>query len=185
MVEALRFFGARRISVATPYPEWNNRQLRAYLEALGFDVLNVDGEPSAAASGNQGINDHDPEEVDQPDDGRFRELVRLLAKAIARLLGEGERVGHVADVLHEQQVAEVLEELACELRAALATARTPSRDGRSPTPASSRRSTPAARAGAAPGTASPARPRVPHRIVAGSASSSPSRGAARARGSSG
>ena len=32
VVEALRSFGARRISVATPYPEWNNQRLRAYLE---------------------------------------------------------------------------------------------------------------------------------------------------------
>ena len=63
VVEALRFFGARRVSVATPYPEWNNNQLRAYLAALGFEVLNVEGEPNAAASGNQGINDCDPEEV--------------------------------------------------------------------------------------------------------------------------
>ena len=49
--------------MATPYPDWNNRQLRAYLEALGFNVLNVEGEPRAAASGNQGINDFDPEDV--------------------------------------------------------------------------------------------------------------------------
>ena len=63
VVEALRFFGARRISVATPYPEWNNQRLRAYLEAQGFEVLNVDGEPRAAAAGNQGINDQDPEAV--------------------------------------------------------------------------------------------------------------------------
>ena len=63
VVDALRFFGAKRISVATPYPEWNNRQLRAYLEALGFEVLNVEGEPRAAKSGNQGINDQDPEDV--------------------------------------------------------------------------------------------------------------------------
>ena len=63
VVEALRFFGARRLSVATPYPEWNNRRLRAYLEAQCFEVLNVDGEPRAAAAGNQGINDQDPEEV--------------------------------------------------------------------------------------------------------------------------
>jgi maleate isomerase len=35
VVEALRFFGARRLSVATPYPEWNNQRLRAYLEAQG------------------------------------------------------------------------------------------------------------------------------------------------------
>ena len=63
VVEALRHVGARRISVATPYPEWNNHRLRAYLEASGFEVLNVEGEPHAAASGNQGINDHDPEDV--------------------------------------------------------------------------------------------------------------------------
>jgi maleate isomerase len=63
VVDALHHFGARRISVATPYPEWNNQRLRAYLEASGFEVLNVEGEPRAAAAGNQGINDHDPEEV--------------------------------------------------------------------------------------------------------------------------
>jgi maleate cis-trans isomerase len=60
VVEALRFFGARRISVATPYPEWNNRQLRAYLEAVGLEVLNLEAEPEAACAGNQGINDQDP-----------------------------------------------------------------------------------------------------------------------------
>ena len=63
VVAALRFFGARRLSVATPYPDWNNARLRAYLEASGFEVLNLEGEPHAARSGNQGINDHDPEEV--------------------------------------------------------------------------------------------------------------------------
>jgi maleate cis-trans isomerase len=63
VVEALRFFKARRVSVATPYPDWNNQQLRAYLEALGFEVLNVEGEPRAARSGNQGINDFGPEDV--------------------------------------------------------------------------------------------------------------------------
>jgi maleate cis-trans isomerase len=63
VVEALRFFGAERISVATPYPEWNNQKLRAYLETAGFEVLNVDGEPVAARSGAQGINDQDPESV--------------------------------------------------------------------------------------------------------------------------
>ena len=63
VVEALRFFGARRLSVATPYPDWNNQKLRGYLEALGFEVLNLEGEPRAAKSGNQGINDQDPEDV--------------------------------------------------------------------------------------------------------------------------
>ena len=63
VVEALRHVGAKKISVATPYPDWNNGKLRAYLEAQGFEVLNVAGEPRAAASGNQGINDFDPEDV--------------------------------------------------------------------------------------------------------------------------
>jgi len=60
VVEALRALGARRISVATPYPEWNNTRLRAYLEAQGFEVLNLEAEPEAARAGNQGINDQDP-----------------------------------------------------------------------------------------------------------------------------
>jgi len=63
VVDALRAFGARRLSVVTPYPEWNNRRLRPYFEGVGFEVLNVDGEPVAAASGNQGINDQEPESV--------------------------------------------------------------------------------------------------------------------------
>lgn len=63
VVQALRHFGAKRVSVATPYPDYNNQKLRAYLEAMGFEVLNLEGEPVAAASGNQGINDQDPESV--------------------------------------------------------------------------------------------------------------------------
>lgn len=63
VVEALRAFGARRISVATPYPEWNNQRLRAYLTAEGFEVLNLEAEPTAARAGNQGINDQDPSVV--------------------------------------------------------------------------------------------------------------------------
>ncbi len=62
-VEALRLLGAKRISVATPYPDWNNRQLRAYYEGCGFEVLNVEGEPVASKAGSQGINDQDPASV--------------------------------------------------------------------------------------------------------------------------
>jgi maleate isomerase len=62
-VAALRFFGSKKLSVASPYPQWNNDKLRAYLEAMGFEVLNVDGEPVAAKAGPQGINDQDPESV--------------------------------------------------------------------------------------------------------------------------
>ncbi|MEW5977919.1 MAG: aspartate/glutamate racemase family protein [Acidobacteriota bacterium] len=63
VVDALRFFQARKVSVATPYPDWSNRKLQAYLEAAGFEVLNVEGEPTAARGGNQDINDQEPEVV--------------------------------------------------------------------------------------------------------------------------
>ena len=60
---ALKHFGAKRISVATPYPEWNNERLHSYFEAMGFSVLNVEGEPWAAKAGSQGINDQEPEVI--------------------------------------------------------------------------------------------------------------------------
>ena len=61
--EALRSVGAKKISVATPYPDWSNRQLRSYYEKSGFEILNVDGEPVAAKAGPQGINDQHPDTV--------------------------------------------------------------------------------------------------------------------------
>lgn len=63
VVDALRSLGAKRISVATPYTEWNNRRFSPYFEAMGFEVLNVEGEPVAAKAGNQGINDQSPESI--------------------------------------------------------------------------------------------------------------------------
>ena len=63
VVEALRFFGARKVSVATPYTGWVNDQLRAYLESQGFEVLNVEAEPWASQAGNQETNDQDPEVI--------------------------------------------------------------------------------------------------------------------------
>ncbi len=72
VVDALHAFGARCLSVATPYPEWNNRKLRAYLEALGFEVANLEAEPTAARSGNQGINDQEPEVIAEFASATFR-----------------------------------------------------------------------------------------------------------------
>ena len=60
---ALKFFGAKTVSVASPYPDWNNERLKAYFEAQGFQVLNVDAEPWAAQAGAQGINDQDPQVI--------------------------------------------------------------------------------------------------------------------------
>ena len=60
-VEALRHLDATRVSVASPYNEWQNGRLRAYLEAAGFDVVNVMGDPLGAVAGGQGHNDLSPE----------------------------------------------------------------------------------------------------------------------------
>lgn len=38
-VEALRVFGARKVAVASPYPEEVNRNVAAFLEADGFEVV--------------------------------------------------------------------------------------------------------------------------------------------------
>ena len=61
VVEALNFLGLKRISVATPYGKWQNDSLGAYYQAAGFEVLNVEGEPVAAAGGSQGPCDQPPE----------------------------------------------------------------------------------------------------------------------------
>lgn len=60
VIDALRYFGAKKLSIASPYPKWNNEKLRVYMEQSGFEVLNIEAEPVASEAGNQGINDQDP-----------------------------------------------------------------------------------------------------------------------------
>lgn len=60
-VEALHHVGAQRLSVASPYNEWQNDRLRAYLEAAGFAVLSLRGDPHGAVAGGQGHNDLSPD----------------------------------------------------------------------------------------------------------------------------
>jgi maleate isomerase len=64
ILEALRFFRAGRISVATPYPEWNNERLLTYLKAAGIQVLNLEGDPRPATIAiHAPLWDQEPEEV--------------------------------------------------------------------------------------------------------------------------
>lgn len=63
VVDALTELGARRISVVTPYPEWTNIQMKAYLEGCGFDVLNIESNADASAGGHRFINDQEPAEI--------------------------------------------------------------------------------------------------------------------------
>ena len=53
----------------------------------------------------------DCEEVDEPQDGGLGQLVRLLAQELLRVVGDGERLGHVPHVLDEEQMAQVLEQV--------------------------------------------------------------------------
>ena len=62
-VEALRFFGAKKISVATPYPELNNKRLWQYLEGSGFTVLNLEADPWAFEDTDRMIGDREPEDI--------------------------------------------------------------------------------------------------------------------------
>jgi maleate cis-trans isomerase len=43
VVEALTAFGAKRISLASPYAPWLNERLKQYFAAAGFDVLAMHG----------------------------------------------------------------------------------------------------------------------------------------------
>jgi maleate isomerase len=43
VAEALRAFGAKRVSLASPYAPWLNERLRQYLIAAGFEVMAMQG----------------------------------------------------------------------------------------------------------------------------------------------
>ena len=60
------------------------------------------------------VLDGDRQQVAEAQHGRFSELVRLLAQPLANLFGDRQRFRYVPHVLHEQQVAEVLEEVGDE-----------------------------------------------------------------------
>lgn len=62
-VDALRHVRAKRLSVTTPYPDWTNEKLKIYLEGMGFEVLNVEGDARAWEGGHSFINDQDPSEI--------------------------------------------------------------------------------------------------------------------------
>jgi len=63
VAQALAYFGAKRISVATPYPKWNNDRLKEYFTSAGFDVLNVESDPKIADGHAQHMNDQEPSEI--------------------------------------------------------------------------------------------------------------------------
>ncbi len=58
------------------------------------------------------VADRLAEQVAEPEHGRLGQLVRLLQQTPARLLGHRQRLGHLVHLLHEHQVAQVLEQVA-------------------------------------------------------------------------
>ena len=60
------------------------------------------------------VLDRDGEQIDEPQNRRLGELVRLLAQELLGLLGHRERLRNVAHVLDEQEVAQVLEQVVDE-----------------------------------------------------------------------
>jgi len=64
IVEALHYFEAKKVSVATPYPEWNNAMLLRYLDEASFDVLNLEGDPRPASVAiREPMWDQEPESI--------------------------------------------------------------------------------------------------------------------------
>lgn len=63
VAQALRYYRAKKISVATPYARWNNERLAEYFTAAGFVVLNVESDERVADGRPQPMNDQDPAEI--------------------------------------------------------------------------------------------------------------------------
>ena len=60
------------------------------------------------------VLDGDGEQVAQAQDGRLAELVRLRAQPLPRLVGHRQRRGHLAEMVDEQEVPQVLEQIGDE-----------------------------------------------------------------------
>ena len=60
---ALRALGIRKLSIATPYPKWNNERLWEYMEKSGFEVLNLEADGWTREAPGRMINDREPGDI--------------------------------------------------------------------------------------------------------------------------
>ena len=60
---ALRSLGIRKLSIATPYPKWNNDRLWDYMEKSGFEVLSLEADNWTREGSDRMINDREPEDI--------------------------------------------------------------------------------------------------------------------------
>lgn len=63
VLQALRHFGARKVTVATPYTVWGNERLGVYLNENGFEPLNIERDERIADGHPQHMNDQDPADI--------------------------------------------------------------------------------------------------------------------------
>lgn len=64
ILEALKYFNVNKISIATPYPEWNNDMFLKILNEAKYNVVNLKGdERSAETAIKQPMWDQEPEEI--------------------------------------------------------------------------------------------------------------------------
>lgn len=61
VLQALRYFGARKLTVATPYSVWGNETLDKYLKDNGYEVLNIERDERIADGHPQHMNDAEPD----------------------------------------------------------------------------------------------------------------------------
>ena len=80
--------------------------------ARDLDERELERQPRVAALAH--VLDRHREQVAEPQHRRLADLVRLLAQPLARLLRDRQRLRHLAQVLDEQQVAQVLEQVGHE-----------------------------------------------------------------------
>ena len=77
-----------------------------------LDERELEGQAGIAALAH--VVDGDREQVAEPQHGRLADLVRLRAQPVARLVRHRHPVRHLAEVLDEQEVAQVLEQVGDE-----------------------------------------------------------------------
>ncbi len=64
IIEALAFFKANKISIATPYPAWNNHVLLEFFRETNIEVLKLDGDSRPAEKAIQSpMWDQQPEDI--------------------------------------------------------------------------------------------------------------------------
>ena len=86
--------------------------------ARHLDERELERQPRVAALAH--VVDGHGQEVHQPQHRALAELVRLLAQPVPRLLGHRHRLRHLADVLDEHELAQVLEQVGDEAPEVLA-----------------------------------------------------------------